>query len=70
MRSQPVLAALALAEGVLAAGIPRAVHGDGFLSIPVGYLDQPQGSGSALRRRGSIEAELVNMDTFYTVDSM
>lgn len=69
MRSLPFLAALALTEGALAAGLPRAVQGDGFLSIPVGYLDQPQGSSNALRRRGPIEAELVNMDTFYTVDS-
>lgn len=69
MLSLRFLAALALAEGVLAAGLPRAVHGDGFLSIPVGYLDQPHGPGNALRRRGPIEAELVNMDTFYTVDS-
>lgn len=60
--------ALALVHGVAAAEFPRAVKGDGFLSIPVGYLDRAH-SGNAVRRRDSIEADLFNQDTFYTIDS-
>ena len=62
------LAALTLVHGAAAAAFPRAVEGDGFLSIPVGYLDKAH-NPNALRRRDSLEADLFNRDTFYTIDS-
>lgn len=62
------LAALAVVHGTAAAAFPRAVEGDGFLSIPVGYLDKAR-NANALRRRDTLEAGLFNQDTFYTIDS-
>ena len=62
------IAALALVHGAAAAGFPRAERGNGFLSIPVSYLDRPRG-GNSLRRRETVEADLFNQDTFYTIDS-
>ena len=62
------LAALALVRTAAAAEFPRAVAGDGFLSIPVGYLDRPH-ADKAVSRRDFIEADLFNKETYYTVDS-
>lgn len=62
------LAALTLVHAAAAAAFPRAVEGDGFLSIPVGYLDKAP-NANAVRRRDSLEADIFNRDTFYTIDS-
>lgn len=49
-----------------AVSFPRAVHGKGFLSIPVGTVDKPK--KTKRDDEGSILTTLENMNFFYATD--
>ncbi|KAH7358507.1 aspartic peptidase domain-containing protein [Plectosphaerella cucumerina] len=60
-----LLAVAFLAPLAAAIGLPRAVKGDGFLSVPV---HESRRETAGLQKRDVIEAILANQEYFYTMD--
>jgi hypothetical protein len=62
------LLASSLAGIANAASFPRAVTGDGFISIPIDWKERVK-SSSSIQARNPFEVALDNQITFYTIES-
>ena len=60
------VAAVSAGDGVRAAYFPRAVAGDGFVTVPVG---RRQRTDKMKRDDGSVLMPLANEDAFYAAES-